>query len=176
MSSLYDKYATLLIRDIPNDDLRLLVHKFLLQASLDMGQEIKESQEALIIDRIVGFIKDEFNHLPLCLIASAFKKGALGKYGPGRLVPRTIYGWMAEMSLSYSMQKSHEHEEIDDKYKWDGLQRYPVGKAINKKIDWLRSGAIILDDWDKISLKELADFIYKGMTCSPDVFGIKHRI
>jgi hypothetical protein len=175
--NLYDRYFKDTCKDIPICDLDLLVQKFIIEASIDMGHDFKDddNKKTVLNKRTLDIIRNDFKHLPLYCVAGAFKKGALGKYGQGRLVPRTIYGWLSEMSLSYSLQRCNEHEQIDETYKWNGLHRYPIGKAINKKIDWLSSGAITLEDWDKISLKELADIINIGTTCSPELFGITNR-
>lgn len=173
--NLYEKYFKEICKDIPITDLNLLVQKFIIEASIDMGHDFKDedNKKAVLVSRTLYFVQGDFKHLPLYSVASSIKKGALGQYGLGKLVPRTVYGWLSEMSLSYNLQKSHEHEQIDDKYKWDGLHLYPVGKAIIKKIDWLTSGAITGDDWEKIPIKELSDIINKGVTCSPELFGVK---
>jgi hypothetical protein len=36
------------------------------------------------------------------------------------------------------------------------LNKFPVGRALCQKIDWYRSGKINSEEWDQISLKQVA--------------------
>jgi hypothetical protein len=63
----------------------------------------------------------------------------------------------------------------DNQYKFDGLEKYPLGKAICKKIDWLKSGAITTVEWDRISLKQVAEIIGAGNEPTLEHFGINHK-
>ena len=165
----YTQYANHLCSDIPNSELDLLIRQFIKEAEVDMGSDFEE----LAIPRVREFVTKDFSHLPLYFIAGAFKKGSLGQYGPGRLVPRTIHGWLSEMSQVFQQHSKNLADNIDDKKRWDGLNKYPVGKAINKKIDWLISGAISESDWDELPLKEMAERIGQGLEVHPELWNIK---
>jgi hypothetical protein len=168
-SDLYSTYSNTICRDVPIDYLKQFILTFIYEASQDMGCDFDRD---VMPERVHYIISTQYNHLPLMLVASAFKKGALGQYGPGRLVPRTVYGWLGEMSQYYLTVQNHKEIKDDRRYKFDGLEKYPLGKAICKKIDWLKSGAITSDEWDKISLKELAEIIGAGHDPSLEYFGI----
>jgi hypothetical protein len=153
-NSTYDTYATELIKNIPFENLTVLVKIFMDSASVDMGSEYGEST----LDRVGYIIRTEFAYMPLCFIASGFSQGAMGKYGPGRLVPRVIHGWLNEVALEYNRKTNQDNQaelnaEIYVRY---DLRKYPIGKAIVQKIDWYEAGKLKGDLWDQISLKELA--------------------
>ena len=168
----YEVYANQPCSEIPIDHLKGFILTFLTEASKDMGQEFDRDNTP---DRVYYIIDKHYNHLPLMLVASAFKRGSLGQYGPGRLVPRTIYGWMAEMN-QYLMTKHEVRDSSQDrKHKYDGLEKYPLGSAIIKKIDWLTSGAITMDQWDEIPLRAVAEMIGQGHTPTLAKFGINNE-
>lgn len=158
MTETYDRHATELVRNVlPAEDLRLLVKTFLDSASVDMGSDYEET----IIDRVVYILKNEYAYLPICFVASGFSQGAMGKYGPGRLVPRTIHIWMNEVSAEYNRKNIQDHQaELDNETltTYD-LVKYPVGKAIIQKIDWFKAGLLDGDRWDRVNLKQLAEAI-----------------
>ena len=168
----YDVYANEPCSEVPPDNLRGFILTFLVEASNDMGQEFDKDNT---VDRVYYIIDTHYRHLPLSLVASAFKRGALGQYGTGRLVPRTIYGWLAEMN-QYMMTKHEVRDNSEDRrHKYDGLEKYPLGKAICKKMDWYSSGRITSKEWDMIPLKELAERIGQGLECYPELFGIESK-
>lgn len=171
-SSSYDIYANTFCKDIPIETLKGFIMTFLIDASQDMGCDFDKTS---MPDRVYYVISTHYNHLPLMLIASAFKRGALGQYGPGRLVPRTIFNWLSEMNQYFTSLHELRDASKDRQYKYDGLEKFPLGKAICKKIDWLESGAITNDEWDRIPLKELSERIKSGLECYPEIFGINHK-
>ena len=155
--------------EIPPDYLREFILIYLVGASADMGQVYDKD---ITPNRVFDMITTHYNHLPLILIESAFKRGALGQYGIGRLVPRTIFGWLGEMNQYFITCHEKRDQSKDNYYKFNGHEKYPLGKAICKKIDWLKSDAITSDEWDKIPLKELAEIIGSGHEPSLEYFGI----
>ena len=171
---IYDKHAMTLVKDVlPKEDLKALVNTFLCDAGINMGNDFTDST----LERTIEIVETNFRFLPVCYIASAFKKGSLGHYGTGRLVPRVIYSWLNEISLEYNRDQDHKkHEANSDLIHFSDLDRYPLGKAINKKIDWLKSEAITSEEWDTISLKELAELIGRGSYPTPENFGITPKI
>lgn len=172
MEQLYETYANTLCSEIPVEYLKRFILDFLYEASKDMGCEFDKTS---MPDRVHYVISTHYNHLPLMLVASAFKRGALGQYGAGRLIPRTIFGWLGEMNQYFTTQHTIRDASKDKQYKYDGLEKYPLGKAICKKIDWLDSGAITFDEWDQIPLKEVAEIIGKGLNPSLEYFGITNK-
>src|ERR1035437_992418 len=152
-------YTNSLCNDIPSEHLKEFIKSYLISASIDMGQTYDKETTP---ERVFDMIKTHYHHLPLFLIASAFKRGALGQYGSGRLVPRTIFGWLAEMNQYYMTCHEKRDNSQDNQHKFNGLEKYPLGKAICKKIDWLKSGAITSDEWDQIPLKSVAEIIGRG--------------
>jgi hypothetical protein len=171
-SNSYDVYANTVCSEIPIETLKGFIMSFLIDASQDMGSEFDKTS---MPERVHYIISTHYNHLPLMLIASAFKRGALGQYGAGRLVPRTVFGWLGEMNQYFTTQHEVRDASKDKQYKYDGLEKYPLGKAICKKIDWLDSGAITSDEWDLIPLKELSERIKQGLENYPELFGINHK-
>lgn len=169
MATLYDTYINTTCSDIPPEHLKTLISTFLYDASRDMGCEFDKTETP---DRVYYIISTHYHHLPLVLVASAFKRGSLGQYGAGRLVPRTIFGWLGEMNQYYTTQHDVRDASHDKQYKYDGLEKYPLGKAICKKIDWLTSGAITSDEYDRIPLKQVAEIIGAGHEPTLEHFGI----
>jgi hypothetical protein len=158
----YRDYATTKAKNVPPDDIKHLVNMFLVEAARDMGTDLKDET----IERVISLVRNEYGYLPVCYIASAFRKGALGDYGAGRLVPRTVYQWLSETSVEYNREA--RHQETEERFKVIGtpvdLKIYPMGSAINQKIDWLTSDAITSEQWDEIDLKKLAFVIGKKQT------------
>src|ERR1035437_966450 len=159
MATLYDTYINTTCSDIPPEHLKTLISTFLYDASRDMGCEFDKKETP---DRVYYIISTHYHHLPLVLVASAFKRGSLGQYGAGRLVPRTIFGWLAEMNQYYMTCHEKRDNSQDNQHNFNGFEKYPLGKAICKKIDWLKSGAITSDEWDQIQLKSVAEIIGRG--------------
>ena len=168
-STNYDIYASSLCSEIPLDYLKGFIAGFLYEASIDMGQTYEKD---VMVDRVEYMISKHYHHLPLSLVASAFKRGSLGQYGTGRLVPRTIFGWLGEMNQYFMTIHEKQDEDRSMHHKFDGLEKYPLGKAICQKIDWLRSGAITEEQWDKIPLKDVAGMIGRGEMPTIAKFGI----
>ena len=172
-NSLYNTYMNTSCADIPIDYLKQFILGFLFDASKDMGSEFDKKETP---DRVYYIISTHYNHLPLMMIASAFKRGALGQYGTGRLVPRTIFTWLGEINQVYLTKHESRDNSQDNYTKFDDLHNFPLGKAINKKIDWYRSGALNINDWDKLPLKEVAGMIKKGHMPTLEHFGIKNHL
>jgi hypothetical protein len=168
-SAKYEQYANYLIRDIGNDaDLNYLINDFMKEASIDMGSDFSDET----LDRVIYIIKHEFSFLAISLVASAFSRGAMGKFGAGRLVPRTICGWLNEITAEYHRKETHDSIPVDEITDTKFLHKSPLGSAICKKIDWFKSGNYDMDDWDKVPLKELSERIKGGLETVPEVFGI----
>jgi len=170
---IYKTYATTRITDVPLENVKYLVNMFLMDAAKDMGSELKKET----LDRVIELIRNDFHFMPVCFVASAISKGSVGDYGAGRLIPRTIYGWLREMALEYNREE--KHQEIVQRMKTSStpidLKRYPMGKALYQKIDWLLSGAITDEEWDQIELKQVAEQIHAGLSVTPAEF-LNHQI
>ena len=170
-SSLYDTYATTICAEIPIDYMKQFILQFTYDASQDMGCTFDKDE---MTERVYYIISTHYNHLPLSLVASGFKRGSLGQYGTGRLIPRTVFGWMGENNQYYITKHSTRDNSQDNYTKFDDLHKYPLGSAINKKIEWYTKGALNINDWDKVPLKELAKFIGEGHYPTLEHFGIKN--
>lgn len=176
MSKNYEIYHSYPAREVPQLNLRILISEFIIDAALDMGQKPDDG----IYDRVTYFVGRDFCDLEIIQIASAFKRGALGQFGPGKLVPRTIYNWLVTAKGENSF-KTDAVSKIDTTPGFSELHKFPLGKAINKKIDWYRKGLITIDpegrpdEWDKINLKTLSEMIGKGMMPTPNDFGIEPK-
>jgi len=167
MQNLYETYSNTPCLDIPIDYLKQFIEDFLFDASKDMGVVFEKE---ILPNRVYYIISTNYNHLPLFLIASAFKKGALGQYGSGRLVPRTIYGWLNEINQYYiTLHEKRNEKEFQEK-KFDRLDRYPMGKAICWKID-----NVSYESWDDVPLKEIADIIGRGGIPTLEKFNITNK-
>jgi hypothetical protein len=164
----YQTYAAYFVKDVPYDNLKYLVQLFMNKAAVNMGNDFNEKTLACVIE----LIKQSFSYIPVCYVASGFIKGSLGNYDAGRLVPRTIFKWMGEISLEYNrdIAKQKQKEIESTPLQSFDLKKFPLGRAINKKIDWYRENRISIDDWDKISLKELSEMIKRGQNPSVDQF------
>ena len=163
-SKTYEIYNNYVIRDIPIDNLKIIVTALIEDAALTLGCKATKAD----VDKVSEFMSShQFNFIPINVAATAFTRGSLGKLKNDKttLTPRNIYDWLSEISLEY---RNHiEHNERDTILSSLGshftdLTRYPLGKAICKKIDWYKSGAIDSNDWDKIPLRELAEMIGEG--------------
>lgn len=170
----YQTYASCVASNVPRDHLMHIVNVMVEDAALNMGS--RYDQKA--VDRIIEFVEGpDYKDLPLAVVASAFARGSLGKFGPGRLVPKTVHDWLdisAEEHRRYREHKQREDRMKENHVAFD-LKKYPVGAAIIKKMDWLKSGAIHINDWDGIPLKELAERISQGVDSAPELWGIKTK-
>jgi hypothetical protein len=173
MASLYETYSNTVCSEIPIDTLKDFITGFLIDASKDMGCTFDKVDTT---ERVYYIISIHYHHLPLCLIASAFKRGALGQYGAGRLVPKTIYGWLGEMNQYFLTKHNVRDNSEDNSNKYDSLHKYPLGKAIIKKIDWYKSGALHMKDWEIVPLKAVAELIGKGVVPTLEHFNIRNHL
>lgn len=169
----YQTYASYKITEIPNEVLYKIINLVLIEASRNMGNEFNDK----MLDAIILTIEENSHNLPLCYIASAIYKGSMGIYGTGRLMPRTILQWLRESSQEY--YKEREHKELEERLRNKGtpvdLKKYPMGKALNLKIDWLASGAITSEEYDLIPLMRVAEIIGRGNVPMLENFGIKNK-
>lgn len=170
MSDNYEMYATDVVRNVPLENLKVIIELTMKKCSLNMGTNYTDE----ILQRIIELIKEDYFYMTVNLIVSALARGSMGYYGAGRLIPKVVAGWLRETSQEY--QKEREHKEIEERLKNTGtpvdLRKYPMGKALNLKIDWLVSGTITEDEWDKIPLKEFAELIGKGIQPTLEYFKI----
>jgi hypothetical protein len=169
--SYFETYSNYKISDVPLDNLKVIIEQLVFSAGVDMGQK----PEDITIERVVWFVTHDFSDFTCLRIASIMRRGALGQFGAGRLVPRTIYGWLSE-SKNEALNKSGAIDKIDTSRGFRDLMNFPIGKAIMKKIDWQKSGAITGDEWDRIDPKVLSEMIAKDMTPTPEDFGIEPKI
>jgi uncharacterized protein YfkK (UPF0435 family) len=124
---------------------------------------------------MLEFIYKDYDILPVFYIGMAIIRGSLGKYGPGRLVPNTVYKWLREITLEYERFIKHEKYSNQNYLDIMDLHKYPVGQAICKKIDWLKNGVINDEDWDKIPLKDLSERIVNHMDSVPELFRVESK-
>jgi hypothetical protein len=158
----YNRYATEFIKDVPKEDFNLLINLFLNDAAVIMGNDFNDNS----LDMIIEIIRNQYSFLPVCYIASAFKKGALGKYGKegaGRLVPRTINGWIEFEALEYNKYLAHKEQKEKEFRPANSMDliKSPAGSAIIQKINWHKEGKLQGDDWDRVDLKALTEAIGK---------------
>lgn len=157
---------------VPKSDVNVIINEFLEEGAMNMGSELKRPQ----VDRIIEIATTAFKDVPVYVLCASIIQGSLGRYGPGRLVPRTVYGWFTEASTEFrSRAKYEEQKKPQERVELPDLIKYPVGKAINLKIMWLTSGAMTSEEWDKIPLWELAERIGKGENPSMRDFGLDPR-
>jgi hypothetical protein len=83
---------------------------------------------------------------------------------------------MGEINQYYLTKHSTRDNSQDNYTKFDDLYNYPLGAAINKKIDWLRTGALNIDDWEKVALKDVAKMIGQGHQPTLEKFGIINQL
>ena len=171
---LYQTYAGSVVTEVPEDNLKHIINVLIEDSALNMGC----NYEVKIVDRIIEFVQSkDFNYLPVAIIASAFNGGSLGKFGAGRLVPKTVYDWLNTVAIDYRRRMEHEKrlEQLRTDPNGFNLHKFPAGQAIVKKMDWLKSGVITEEEWDKIPLLELAGMIADGFNVKPKNFGIDER-
>ena len=173
MITKFETYATDFVRNVPTENLSEIIELTMKKCSLNMGSNYTDE----ILQRTVELIKDDYSYMTVNIVVSALFRGSMGYFGAGRLIPKTIAGWLREVNQEY--QKERDHKEIEERLKSNSvpmdLVKYPMGKALNKKIDWLRTGAISFDEWDTIPLKELAEMIGKNEWPMPEYFGIEPK-
>ena len=163
----YQIYANTLVRDVPLEYLKILITLFLDHSAVNMGANVEKAN----VDRIIEIVQQDYNFLPVNLIASAFIKGSMGYYGEGRLVPKIINGWLKETRAEYN--RFIEHNERENQIEaWlrekpCDWQKYPFGQAICWKIDHVSEA-----EWDKVPLKEVAEIIGRGQVPTLQYFGI----
>lgn len=168
MSSKFESYATEFVRNVPDEHLKEIIELTMKKCSLNMGSNYTDE----ILQRVVELIKDDYHYMTVNLVVSALFRGSMGHFGAGRLIPKTIAQWLREISQEY--QKEKDHKELEDKLKANStpvdLRKYPMGTALNLKIDWLTSGRIDDNGWDMIPLKQLAEMIGAGHYPTPEQF------
>ena len=164
--SKYQMYAAELVQNVPSEYMDYLIGAFMEAACINMGVELNDKT----LDRAIYHIKKDFRTIPVCYIYSAFVRGSLGVFGAGRLVPRTIHGWLNEITVEYNRASATEKLRNEPPTMAMDLNRYPAGQAIIKKMDWLTSGAITEAEWDRIPLKQVAERIRSGLSITPADF------
>lgn len=168
--SKFETYATDIVRNVPLENLKEIIELTMKKCSLNMGSNYTDD----VLQRIIELIREDYSYMSVNIIVSALFRGSMGHFGAGRLIPKTIAQWLREISQEY--QKDKDHKEIEERFKFTGvpvdLKKYPMGKALNFKIDWLTSGAITSDEWDKIPLKQVAEIIGNGLIPDLEYFGI----
>ena len=169
--SYYQRYNNIPAKDVPLDDMRYLLKMFFNRAAINMGKDSYDAPDSAI-ESMLEFIYKDFQMLTVMYVGMAIIRGSLGKYGSGRLVPNTVYRWLGEITIEFERLRKHDELKKHNSEKVFDLQRFPVGQAICKKIDWLKSGAINEADWDKIPLKELSERISSGMDSVPELWGV----
>lgn len=174
-----DKYITYhgyTVKEVPIEVLKVLVTLFIDYAAVNLGTSADKANVDRIIEQVQGH---EFNFLPVSVVASAFIRGSLGKLRNDKtsLNPRNIFEWLTEVSVEYKQGVEHDkrERELSNTEKTFDLNKCPVGAAIMKKIDWYASGAIDIEDWDKIPMKSLAEKIVHGIHPYPEMFGVENK-
>jgi hypothetical protein len=166
--SKFESYATEFIRNVPTEHLTEIIELTMKKCSLNMGSNFTDE----VLQRTVELIKEDYHYMTVNIVVSALFRGSMGNLGTGRLIPKTIAGWLRETSQEY--QRDKEHKELEARLKSNSvpvnLNKYPMGTALNLKIDWLTSGLIDSEGWDIIPLKELAEIIGKGQTPTLEYF------
>jgi len=157
----YQKYSMCQVKAVPPEDIAVLLKLFLDKAAINMGKECYDAPDATR-ESILEFAFRDFGILPVYSIGSAIVRGSLGKYGPGRLVPQTVYRWFTEMTIEYERNLRHERLTQREAEVTFDLNKYPVGSAIIKKIEWVRTGIMTMDEWDRVSLKTIAELIKRN--------------
>lgn len=156
----YQKYVQTIIKDVPCEDMKILLDIFFDKAAINMGKDSYDAPEATK-ESILEYVYKEFGYLPVFYIGSGIIKGSLGQYGSGRLVPRTVYIWLNESSKEYNRYLTQEiQKEKNFKYSDSvDLHKYPLGSAIVKKIQWYKEGKLLDENWDCVNLKALTEAI-----------------
>lgn len=171
----FQSYATTMVREVPESELKYLVVLFMKEACINMGCDVTEET----IDRVIYFVKAEYSYIPVNYIASALISGSLGKIGDGkgRLVPKTILAWLAYSTQEYNRHLASitERNKLNDVSIAMNLHKYPAGMAIDKKIDWYKKGLLRIEDWDKVPLMDLAERIKNKLETYPAIYGITYK-
>jgi len=167
----YQMYATHTVKDVPNSEMEIMMKVFMQGASVNMGTEVTDNMIRTMLD----FIYREFFYFPVYEIGSAIVKGSLGKYGPGKLVPRTVYGWLTEAAQEFYRKQDHEKAIARDSSVPLDLNKYPAGRAVILKAGWLEAGIITDEEYEKIPLKGVYERLAQGLDCVPELWGIKSR-
>jgi hypothetical protein len=165
---IYQQYSTSLANEVPLTQLRTLIAIFMADAEVNLGSAADEKT----LERCIWHAGHQYGHLPVCYIASGYARGSIGDFGVGRLTPATIKKWMDAVTEDYNRKLAKE--KMDTLMRSDGekmdLHKFPAGKAILKKMDWLTSKAITEEEWDKISLKRLAADLQAGHDYESDYY------
>jgi hypothetical protein len=153
----FQSYATSLVKNVPLEDIQYLINLFMHEAGVNMGNAVDEQT----LERTIYHVTHDFGYLPVSDVASAFIRGSLGQFGAGRLVPRTIHGWLSEVSAEYNrmMVKERQEELNSDPIVSFNLQKFPIGKAILQKINWYEARLLSDETWDRVDLRKLAEAI-----------------
>lgn len=170
----YQLYSNSIVEKVPYDDMSILLKIFFDKAAVNMGKESYDAPDAAR-EAILEFIFREFGTMPVFYIGSAIISGSLGKYGPGRLVPQTVYKWLNLVSQDFSRKEAHDKLKDYDYSDAMDLHSFPVGKAICKKIDLYEDGIIDIADWDRMPLKEIAERINSNLLIVPELWGITSK-
>jgi len=155
--SKFQVYGTIRASEVPSSELNYLIMLFMKEAEVNMGC----SSDAETTERTIYHILKDFGWLPVSYIASAFVRGSLGKFGAGRLVPRTIHGWLFEVGMEYNrdIEKGLRRERDKQPVNSFDLIKYPIPQAIIQKLNWYKEGKLDGDEWDHIDLKALTEAI-----------------
>lgn len=172
----YIAYHSYTVKEVPIEALKVLVTLFIDYAAVNLGTSADKANVDRIIEQVQGH---EFNFLPMSVVASAFMRGSLGKLRNDRtsLNPRNIFEWLTEVAQEYKQGLEHDkrEKELSNTEKTFDLNKYPVGRAINWKIDLYNSGLIDDETWDMINIKTVAEMFARGQHPTIKNFGIKNK-
>lgn len=172
----YQTYVNYKVSEVPLETMQYLINLFVNYAAINLGASPDKANVDRIIEQVQGH---EFNFLPVSVVASAFMRGSLGKLKNDKttLSPRNIFEWLTEVSIEYKQGVEHDKRdrELSNTEKTFDLYKYPVGAAINWKIDCYNSGLIDNETWDFINIKTVAEMFARGQHPIIKDFGIKNK-
>lgn len=166
-SDCYQRNALKLIKETPEADIKNIIREFLNIAYVNMGKDSIDNAPEKIVESIYFLLIEKYPFLPVNQFAKAILKGSIGEISEKtttKLSPKNINHWLSEITMEYDENiRKKSHSNIFQEMQKTRPNEIPFGKAICKKIEWINTGKMHPNEWDKIDLKELALMIKEGL-------------
>jgi len=157
MNKMYNRIKDLLIRDLPDSDLKVWIMDELIELINDLGQKVDDDILTHTAARFLEILKQSYGFWIVADVHSALKLGLTEKYGKFYKVSvKSLLQFMAGANRDRMNRYASQAEEENDEQRKDW--HYYQNRTANF-IAWASSNMICLDflnpDWNPVKEKQV---------------------